>query len=377
MVVKRRGDGTMNLADLLTYADIGQLNRIANHYECSSNTHSKHELIQSILVTLGNSSFIEELVYDLPEGQLSFLNALLFDGRVNYSIEELTALAKQAMEPKGERPAAYFRDIVVQFTKRGWLFNGSTQQTKYLYRVPQDLKMKFMGVIRSKFIQLAEVVPEPSVYREEHHLMFEDMKLLLKFTDQYEIPLNQEGFMYKRTQQQLLDFLHVKEPLVGKAGWRFGYGRSYKEYPDRLALLYDYAIHQRYIAENNGILAITDEGTHVFEKSSDEELMQIFRYWLRLYKGAIPSLASVVYWIGECAKEWITVSSLLESMGEIIHPFYYDTNEAVLKQRILQMMMHLGMVRIGEHEEKGQVVRMTPWGNRLTVTCNAVQYTSR
>ncbi|WP_211744989.1 hypothetical protein [Paenibacillus sp. Marseille-Q4541] len=367
----------MNLADLLTYADIGQLNRIANHYECNSNTHSKHELIQNILITLGSSSFVEEQIRDLPEGQLSFLNALLFDGRSNYSIEELTALAKQAIEPKGERPASYFRDIVVQFTKRGWLFNGSTQQTRYLYRVPKDLKTKFMGVIQSKFTELVEVVPEPPVYREEHHLIAEDIRLLLEFTDQYEIPLNQEGFMYKRTQQQLMEFLHVKEQLVGKAGWRFGYGRSYKEYPDRLALLYDYAIHQRYLSESGGMLTVTDEGTLSFEKSSEEELIQIFRYWLRLYKGAIPSLSSIVYWIGECAQEWVTVSSLLESMGEMIHPFYYDTNEAVLKQRILQMMMHLGMVRIGEHPEKGQVVRMTPWGKKLTVTCNAVQYTSR
>lgn len=363
----------MNLADLLTYADIGQLNRIANHYECNSNTHSKHELIQSILITLGRSSFVEEQIHVLPKDELNFLNALLFDGRSNYSIEELTALAKQAVEPKGDRPASYFRDIVVQFTRRGWLFNGSTQQTKYLYRVPQDLKVKFMRVIRSKFTRLTVRVPEPPVYREEHHLMADDLKLLLKFTDSNEIPLNQEGFMYKRTQQQLMEYLHVKEALVGKAGWRFGYGRSYKEYPDRLALLYDYAVHQRYLAERNGMLSLTEEGHQLLMKPSEEELVQIFRYWLRLYKGAIPNLASIVYWVGECANEWISVSSLLESIGGLVQPFYYDTSEAVLKQRILQMLMHLGMIRIGEHLENGQVVKMTPWGIRLAITCDAVQ----
>ena len=52
----------MNLADMLTYADIGQLSNIANHYDCDAKRNSKHELIQSILSKLGRREFFEEQV---------------------------------------------------------------------------------------------------------------------------------------------------------------------------------------------------------------------------------------------------------------------------------------------------------------------------
>lgn len=358
----------MNLADLLTYADIGQLNRIANHYECINKTNSKHELIQSILITLGSKSFVEEQVEKLPISHLLFLNAMLFDTRASFSMEELTALARQAIEPKGEQPASYFRDIIVHFTKCGWLFNGSTHQTRYLYQVPNDLKIKFLHVLQERFEQMMVKISEPSVYREEHHLLAEDLRLMLRFINQHDIPLNQEGFMYKRSQQQLMEYLHVQEPLVGK-GWRFGYGRSYKEYPDRLALLYDFAFHHRYISEKNGVLELTVEGLASLEKEPENEMIQLFRFWLRQYKGAIPNLTSVVYWVGRCADRWVTVSSLMESIGDLVHPFYYDSKEAVFTQRILQMMIHLGIIRSGDAVEKGQAVQITAWGSKMSKSC--------
>ncbi|MEK5061270.1 hypothetical protein BK126_11920 [Paenibacillus sp. FSL H7-0326] len=356
----------MNLADLLTYADIGQLNRIADHYECSSKTNSKHELIQSILITLGSKSFVEEQVEKLPIGHLCFLNALLFDPRASFSMEELTALARQAIDPKGGQPVSFFRDIIVHFTKSGWLFNGSTHQTRYLYQVPNDLKVKFLRILQERFLHSMVNINEPSAYRDEHHLLAEDLRQMLKFIDQYEIPLNQEGFMYRRTQQQLMEFLNIQESLLGKGGWRFGYGRTYKEYPDRLALLYDYAYHHRYVTEHDGLLELTSEGRASMEKALEEEMIQLFRFWLRQYKGAIPNVASVVYWIGRCAERWVTVSSLLESIGDLVHPFYYDSKEVVFMQRILQMLLHLGMIRCGDSEQEGQAIQMTAWGSKIS-----------
>ncbi|KAF9118957.1 hypothetical protein BGX30_004195, partial [Mortierella sp. GBA39] len=62
MVVNRRGDDDMNFADMLSYADIGQLTTIASHYQCQCKRNSKHELIQSILVTLNRREFIAQQV---------------------------------------------------------------------------------------------------------------------------------------------------------------------------------------------------------------------------------------------------------------------------------------------------------------------------
>ena len=88
----------MNLADMLTYADIGQLSNIANHYDCDAKRNSKHELIQSILSKLGRREFFEEQVSDLSPSDLRFLNNLAFDTRTGYSLEELTVAIRHAAE---------------------------------------------------------------------------------------------------------------------------------------------------------------------------------------------------------------------------------------------------------------------------------------
>jgi hypothetical protein len=76
----------MNLADMLTYADIGQLTAIAGRYQCQCKRNSKHDLIQSILVTLGSRSFMESHIKECSPDELRFLNTLLFDGRSHFSL---------------------------------------------------------------------------------------------------------------------------------------------------------------------------------------------------------------------------------------------------------------------------------------------------
>src|SRR5690606_29453274 len=35
------------------------------------------------------------------------------------------------------------RETILKFRNRGWLFNGHSQQTKYLFRIPEDIKRRF------------------------------------------------------------------------------------------------------------------------------------------------------------------------------------------------------------------------------------------
>lgn len=365
----------MNLADMLTFADIGQLNRIADYYQCECKPNSKHELIQSILTTLGSRAFFEQQVRELNPVQLRFLNNLLFDPRQYLGIEELVAIARQSMDKKENETGASPRDLITRFHKSGWLFNGTTQHTKYLYQVPLDLKLRFRDVLSNHLRAEITNTSEPTMYRDEYHLLVDDLRLFLQYVQQHEIALNAEGMMYRRSQQQLMEHLHVSEELVGKAGWRFGYGRSFKDYPDRFALIYDYAFHYRLIREEQGMLQLTSAGEEKLaaEKSTEKtsEMIQLFRFWLRLYKGAIPNLASIVYWTGECADEWSSTESLFRQIGSFIQPFYYDTPETIFENRIIKMMLHLGMLRIGETAD-GRTLQMTAWGARLADSCRSL-----
>ncbi|MDF2963534.1 MAG: hypothetical protein K0S39_5269 [Paenibacillus sp.] len=213
--------------------------------------------------------------------------------------------------------------------------------------------------------QHLESTDEPGVYRDEQRLIVDDIRHFLHFVGQQETVLTAENFMYKRYLQQVLDRLSVKEEPVGKTAWRFGYGRMFKEYPNRFSFIYDYCYYQDLITEHNQVLALSEKGRERLTGDQKEDLLQVYRFWLRLYKGAIPNLQSLVFWLEKLTKTWVTVESVKTALVPLVRPFYYDSPDSILEQRILQMMMHLGLIRLGQHEEKGAVVQLTKLGGSI------------
>jgi len=351
----------MNLADMLTYADIGQLTAIAGRYQCECKRNSKHDLIQSILVTTGSRDFMTDHIRKCSPQDLRFMNTLLFDERGYFSLEDLLAAARQAAFDAPDDKKNSYRDIVARFKNGGWIFSGASQQTRYMFQVPKDLKERFREQLGENIRERILCSAEPELYRDEGDLCVRDLQVFLRYVSDNEPELNQEGALYKRYQQGLMNALHIPEPLLTKGGWTFGYGRAFGHYPPRLALLYDYARHRRWITEEGFRLKLTLSGKGVLDGGKSESLMQLYFFWLRLYKGAIPNLPSLVYWINAGAREWAAVSSLEEALGWLIKPFYYDDAGSILEKRILRMMLHLGMLRYGETPE-GPAVKMTLWG---------------
>ena len=221
----------MNLADMLTYADIGQLTAIAGRYQCDCKRNSKHDLIQSILIRLGSRDFMESHIRDNSPADLRFLNTLLFDERSYFSLEDLLAAARQASFDTPDGKSGGVREMVARFKSAGWLFSGNTQQTRYLFQVPCDLKERFRQMMGEHIKGRVTVSREPAVYRSEGDLLAGDLLLLLRYIKDNEPELNQEGALYKRYQQALMNAVHIPEELLGKGGWRFGYGRAGRALP--------------------------------------------------------------------------------------------------------------------------------------------------
>ena len=409
----------MNLADMLSYADIHQLNRIARHYACDCNTNSKRELIQSILNTVNRSDVFERYVEQLTLEDIRFLNSLLFDQRDAFSLEELLARAQisryEAAKPSGSisalggsangagsellttltvdlrglaeqkaekkekkreskkgKSAAETeskpwspREMIVKFAHQGWLFNGYSQQTKYLYQVPADLKRRFGDSLTRAFQRRLSYIDEPHAYRDEQRLLAEDVRKFLAYLRFNDVELTAEGTMYKRSQLAILDSLHVKEETVGKGGWRFGYGRKIKDYPNRFSLIYDYCYYEGLIQEGPGALTLTEKGEAYAAEGRLADPGAIYRFWLKLYKNPIHNLQSLTHWIDRLAGRWVTLESLSEVLTPLIKPFYYDAPASILSNRIVMMMMHQGLLRIGEHPETGTVVEMTKLGSSI------------
>ncbi|WP_438445623.1 hypothetical protein [Gorillibacterium sp. sgz5001074] len=356
----------MNLAEMLCYADIHELSRIARNYDCECSSHSKNDLIQSILSTVNRKDVFESLVTGLESEDIRFLNSLLFDRRETFSLEELVARASQTLENKNDKPEWNPRELITRFKQRGWLFNGYSQQTKYLFRVPEDLKRRFSETLARYFAgKLVYAEETPRVYRDEQNMLADDLVAFLKQLEQQDLPLNPEGFLYKRSLQQVLEGLAVREEQVAKTAWRFGYGRRFREYPTRFSYLYDYCYYQGFVEEFETSLRLTEQGALKLVEGRKDPGAELYGFWLKLYRGPVPNLLSLVHWIDRLADRWVTASSLGGVLVPLIKPYYYDTPQSIFEQRLLPMLMHLGLLRIGMHETLGSVVQMTKYGSSI------------
>jgi len=393
----------LNLVDMLGFADIAQLTRIAGTYRCDCNGHSKHELIQAILSAVSRRDLFDQQIDLLTIEELRFLHSLLFDAREAYSLEELLARiqfsrfdssgaapgparssagpsraaeeapaakakksakgrGKPAKPPEAEEKLPSPRDTVARFKHYGWLFNGLSGTSRYLFHVPSDLKERFRDAITRRFAVMLVHTDDPRVYRDEQALLAEDVLHLLDFIAKNDIQVTADGAMYKRNVMQALELFGVREELPMKGAWRFGYGRRFKEYPDRMAFLYDYCYYRKWVSEADLKLALTEAGAEKLARRELDKPEELYRFWLRLYKSAIPNLLPIVHWIDRLAGQWVTADSLREALLPYIRPFYYDDSRTVFDKRIIGMMLHLGMLRIGEDERTGTVYRMTNAG---------------
>ncbi|MCR8842946.1 hypothetical protein NQ117_04575 [Paenibacillus sp. SC116] len=358
----------MNLADMLSYADIQQLVSIAKRYDCECDAHSKRELIQSILTKIGHKDWFEQFINEMSVEELRFINSLLFEQRSLFSLEELIARVQQTRFERDEQTQSSSpRDMIVKMRQSGWLFNGASQQTKYLFQVPEDLKERFKLVMKRRMEQELVSVQEPEAYRDEDGRIGEDIITMLRyFHESDNVPLNPEGVMYKKTQQLLIEKMSVMEEPVSKGEWRFGYGRRFHNYPNRLSLLYDYVFYQGWIEEHAGKLVVSASGLERLEKGAAYEPIQpIYRFWLKLYKNAIPNVSAIVHWIHLCTARWTTVESMEQALTPYVKPFFYDEPQSIIRQRIIQMLVHLGLLKIGEDANTGTSVQMSKRGNLL------------
>jgi hypothetical protein len=356
----------MNLTEMLSYADIYDLNRIAKNYACECNVNSKNELIQSILMAINQKDTFEQQMNALSIEDIRLLNFLVFNQRSAYSLEDLLARIKQTKFVAQEGEKWNPRDIISSFKQRGWLFNGHAQQTKYLFHLPADLKRKIMDALNVRFkARLYYMTENPNVYRDEQGLLSDDILLFLKFIGQNEVQLSTDGYLYKRTLQLVLEYFSVYENGVTKSAWRFGYGRKYKEYPIRFSFIYDYCFFHDLIIEQGDSLALTDLGRELVTSNHKVDMLQVYRFWIKLYKGAIPNIQALVQWFDRLANVWVSVSSLEEVLCPLIKPFYYDTPESIFNQRLIMMMLHLGLVRLGEDKMLGSVLQVSKLGSSL------------
>lgn len=350
----QRRDAQMNLAEILVYTDIRQLHQIANHYGCECNPHSKNDLITSLLSSLRHRLTISQEVSNLSKDETHFMLLLFLDKRTVMSLEDLLAKAGIALDGAKEQKQAEARRFVSQAMKRGWIYpirNKAVGQ----YQIPLDIREPYLQAWLEQWRQENQILELQSIdaYRDEGTALCDDIMQFLQFLQQEPVPLTADGGMYKRHQQQLFQFLFVKEEPLLPQKWRFGYGLHFDLYPDRFSLLYDFCYYNKWIEESGGRVGLSEAGRERLEQQYEDSLYHdLIRFWIRLYKKPIPNLPMLVQLIPMLVSGgWVQQSTLAQTLLEWVKDFYYDDSFQVLTNRVCKMMVHLGLLRVGQDQE--------------------------
>jgi hypothetical protein len=349
----------MRMAEWLTYTDIEQLKQINRHYGCVCDSHSKYDLIRSLLGQIGRKTHLQKIVEALSFVEKRFLQLIVFDTSPSYTMEELLAKGRAALHGAEGEP----RTLVVEVLKKGWLFPGYSPRNHYLYHIPSDTRQQILEWFISPFQQAEnQLKGVPAIYRNEEQQMGIDLCHFLTFLQRQVVQLTQDGAIYKQQQKQLFkQMCMVEEPLHQK-GPRFGFGRRYHSYPDRFSLLYDYAFYKGYFIEQaEGILCLTEDGSGKMNRRDGQEGNEMYRFWIRLYRQPIPHLPLVIRWIGLLSfPDWILLERVYQAVEDWLSPFFYETKQSLFA-RIIQMMVHLGALAFGT--DKGlHYISLTPSG---------------
>lgn len=343
----------MNLADLFTYTDIRQLQQLAA--QCGlPQTHSKHELIQALLLKLQRPSWWEERTRRASSSELRFWKLLVFDSRERFNLEELLGKARQALHDQKDRP----RTLVTNTVKAGLLFPGVSHRDRSLYLIPHAIRKQLICALRRQHVKKMVCEQTPEAYRDEQNCLSTDLERFLAYVGEHDVRLTVEGAIYRQDLQAILSRMVIEEKMIDKQRWRFGFGRRYQFYPDRFSLLYDYAYDQGYIAEHGSTLRLTTslKGKNMRQEREAEAL---YHFWMRLYRRPIPALPLIVKWIHLFAcSDWIQLKQLRHSLDEWLPAYYYMDTEALFTL-LLKMLTHLGVIRLSD-----TAIQMTEVGKK-------------
>ena len=347
----------MKLSECLNTADILTLRRIAEGYGFTCSKHSKLALIQEILFSFHNRAFLDEYLPQWRKEREQLMLRLCLDNRTLFSLDDLNAACHAVGSPEGTV------DIAVG---QGWLYPTTRYAGRLMYCIPDELHQALQETIIQDFsTHLQHSDDGPLTYREEGNALARDLDVFLEYVAHHSVRLTQDGSMYKRNLMQVLELLEIpEEPLRG--GWRFGYGRRFHDYPDRLALLYDYAYQQHFVEElPEGVLQIGDSTEQWQGQGMLERQRSLVRFYLSTYRRPIPRLPQIVQLIAKVGREWVHAESMHIALSNLVNEYYYDSAEQVWQVRILKMLVHLGVIRMGTDESAQEWFQITKLGQQL------------
>lgn len=327
----------MRLNDCLNHASVPTLQRIARSLRVSCTPYSKLDMLQSILEAWLDPGTRQAMVRQWCTEWSAAMRRVVLQPRHAFAREEMASLL-----------APYGDDALDRALESGWLYVHPDPATKFPLIVPEEVHEAchafFVHDWRARVSRCSE---DPPFVRDEEDAALADLATLVAYVRDHDVRLTTTGAMYKRNLEQLMQLFMIEESLA-LPRWRFGYGKHSFAYPDRLALLYDFACDEGILVEQDGRVEVDDERWSAFaSRLTVTKLRRLLRHYISSYRGPIPRLSDVLRLIHRLGGDWMDLSSMYELCLPFLNAFYYDSTEDVWQTRVVKMLVHLGVARIG------------------------------
>jgi hypothetical protein len=336
--------------ECLNQSDMKQLTWIAKHHQLSAPTYSKNAILQELLSKFTEPDYLSTRVHQSQIPLQTVIRELAIHGRDSYAKDELSPVIRRILSALKIEQASS-QEIIMALIHEGLLFELHSTFGK-MYIFPEDLWKK-IHIITTKEIRATVVAIDqmPIFVRDEGTAIARDAASLLFFCAKSPQRLTLDGSLYKRAQQQIMQLFESKEELLPeRTGWRFGFHPHFRNYPERFALIYDFlSASETWIEKNNDLLVEEGAGQALLMISEEKRTELIFRYYLQVYRSAIPHLLRIINKIGEMTRSgWVMDQVIQNEIAPWVNEYFYESKDNMINQHILQMLVYFGFLKEGE-----------------------------
>ncbi len=361
------GGDSMRLAECLNQSDIGNLRKIALRHAIHCPLYSKNSLLQEILNRFSDPNYVAERLEALPLNVRQALQEIALENRNEFAETELLSLLRRQQPSELKNLKKITTTILTELLEEGILFaTGAPLQKSY--RCPVEIWRRIQSHETQQMRQSVQTSSqEPTWICDDARAMTHDAVTFLLFLARHEIRLTQDSVIFKRQQQQILDLFKVKEDVLpNHIGFRFGYSRRFHDYPDRFSLIYDHLFDEGCLEEDpSGVLRLNEDKSGKYMTLSENKRAELlFRFYVRTYRIAIPTLGRIITRIGKLASHtWVYAKSLEDALIHLVRDFYYEPKDQVYPHRIIQMLVYLGFIAQGQQVQNDILYQLTPSGS--------------
>ncbi len=341
----------MQLVDCLVGAPADQLYRIAATFGLSPEA-GRERLVREVARALRDRARLEAMLADLSPEEWAALKVVFFNGGVDGITVEL---CHQIVNLLAGRRRSATAKAVESLQDRGLIY-VRTRNYRQVFFIPADLLEALSAILNRQLVQricvLEESVAQAGMPERD---LVEDLHRFLAYIYRTEVPLTQQGQIFKRHLRALLELLMTPdsgdEAIVGR-------------YPEPLGLLVGYALDRHLIARQDGQLRTTEDLQRWLAEPFGAKLADLFGYWQdRYYYQDLQTFLSVIRTVGE---GWVSIDRLVREVEPLINPSQRGSFLVRLRHHLTTFLAPFGLFalgQVGEGEEAELACRLTPLGS--------------